>query len=1671
MSTLHKKSNTMQNYFSKRVKKWIAVAVVMVAPLTGHAGMEEFISVPPLLSNSDDPLVMLVMSNDNQMWHKAYTDYSDLDNDGTLETTYNDGLVYYGYFNSDYCYSYVSGYFSPKGKVALSASDITVASPTPNHSCAGAAGSWSGNFMNWMTMTRMDVIRKVLYGGYRSTDTESQTILQRALLPDDNHAFVKVAKNSDITGSISDYTAITSENGSSDAVSFCNVTSATSGISGSLNVATHPPVFKVAKGDLFTWSGSERNLCMFEEEVAGDNGDRHNDFIPSRPTSGSIGGISQFEFNVRVETCVSGQDQTDCRQYVDGENVTHYKPYGLLQSYGENGGLQFGLMTGSYINNHKGGVLRKNVSYMGGESAANADIEIDSQTGQFVNQGTDKNGIINTLNRLRIQGWNFGTNFYEDCGTWGITMTQFLSGSTYTCKDWGNPLAELYLEALRYFAGATAGTTEYGYAGAAKDSIDGLTNVNWSDPMSGSDSCANCAIVLLSTGVNTFDGDNLVAGLSGSTLPGLSSLSHIEAYTDIVGDGENITNNTFLVGNTPADPTDSCSAKTITKLSDATGICPEVPSLKGTYNLAGLAHYGFLKDLRSLEGEQNVSSYMLALAESVPTLEVTTSNKESVRIVPYCTSTRATGETACSLVDITTHSQTDHYAAFYIAWEDSLWGSDFDMDVYMVLEYCTATGSASSVQSQCGNYTNDSSSNRPNWAGASTGEIQIRISEVANYAGGDIALGFVMNGSNRDATYTPLIEADSNVDFNSVALTGSGWSAYNKTQWGSVIEKFTAAAGTPGVLENPLWYAAKYGNFNDINNNNLPDLTSEWDKTDVDGSLGADGIPDAYFPVRNPAKLESRLARVFGDITKRVSSGTAASVVASTGAGQGAVYQALYNPVFEVDTLSGNTRVTWAGTLHSLFIDDHSELREDLESGSEVPGQLTSSDPIVEIYYDEGLERTMVQRYAVNADGTRGSVSGAAFDITDLQPIWSARDQLAAVESYTENRNYGTVANKGRYLFTGVDNPSTRDGQIDLAESVPFEASQFATSGSHNFRLLDYGSDNTALENLVNYIRGDESNDEFRSRTIEWDGNTGNGEEPWLLGDIVNSSPVALARPGKGYDVSFGDNTYLDFKKAVEDRRQVVMLGANDGMIHAFNAGFYDSASSSYKTSINGRSAHPLGSELWGYIPYNLLPHLQYLSQPEYAHVYYVDGQPQIFDVNGIWSSASKIDHPEGWGNILVVGMRFGGGEVTIDPDSARDSDTSDDITLRSGYVILDITDPESPPEIIAEITDEDLGYSVSIPTLVKFRAKNSRSGSFSSPAKNEWFLVFGSGPAGDTPATRSAALQNAVSEKTAKVFAFNLRTKALQKFDTTIAKAFVGGVAAGDWNNDFEDDAIYFGVVGGTEAAPTGQLMRGGLTLSGSSLSMSFSQLINVTNQPFSAPPSLIRDRSNNFWVYSGTGRYYTSGDNGSSTDQTYYGIKDPDADMKSIPGTLVSTTTLVETTDIDVYTDGSIKRGGSTPVSLNTGESVETFSDVMSAVADHSGWFFDFPYDLERNTTKAELSDESLIFTTYQPTGEVCDAEGSGYLYAPHYQVGIPGEFAPLGKDSSVKNGEAELVEENESLGTGNPSTPTIYQDADGNSRAIIQTSTGEIVNQEIQGRTRTGQRQSWREIPIDW
>ncbi len=129
---------------------------------SARAGMEDYCQYPPYVFQSVIPSVNLLVSNSSSMLHFAYHDGFETPGDpsddklctntaGDLCSNFDPSREYFGYFNPGYYYSYSGNkfqrYASPKSIAAKGVND------------------WDGNFLNWLTMRRTDVLRKVLTGG------------------------------------------------------------------------------------------------------------------------------------------------------------------------------------------------------------------------------------------------------------------------------------------------------------------------------------------------------------------------------------------------------------------------------------------------------------------------------------------------------------------------------------------------------------------------------------------------------------------------------------------------------------------------------------------------------------------------------------------------------------------------------------------------------------------------------------------------------------------------------------------------------------------------------------------------------------------------------------------------------------------------------------------------------------------------------------------------------------------------------------------------------------------------------------------------------------------------------------------------------------------------------------------------------------------------------------------------------------------------------------------------------------------------------------------------------------------------------------------------------------------------------------------------------------------
>ena len=339
-----------------------------------------------------------------------------------------------------------------------------------------------------------------------------------------------------------------------------------------------------------------------------------------------------------------------------------------------------------------------------------------------------------------------------------------------------------------------------------------------------------------------------------------------------------------------------------------------------------------------------------------------------------------------------------------------------------------------------------------------------------------------------------------------------------------------------------------------------PTTPTKWDKyINASGATGSDGTPDDYFYVTNPLQLVSSLQRAFSQIVAKVASGTAAAVVASAGQGSGAVYQAFYEPVHQ-ELITPNRQARWLGTLQAFFIGPDGNLYED----SNQDGQLEiGTDSQIKFTYDSTANVTKFNR--TPDDG------GNPHDLADLKPIWNARKTLATrptgvsvpQRGYTTGDTTNAIYSRGSMATATVRRPQAKY-TISLRAAIP-SSDYFYLNFVNSSSIA--GSSGTEATNIIEWVRGEDLTG-YRNRTLAYNISDGAaGAATQRLGDIIDSTPSIVATPTQAFDLLYGDQSYGVYRNLNACRRQVVLVGANDGMLHAFNAGFYNVANQAFSTS------------------------------------------------------------------------------------------------------------------------------------------------------------------------------------------------------------------------------------------------------------------------------------------------------------------------------------------------------------------------------------------------------------------------------------------------------------------------------------------------------------------------
>lgn len=1619
----------------------VASAIAGLPQASFSQSMNEYSALPPLsVQTQSQQSIMLAMSLDHQVFMKAYNDFSDLNKDGVPDNTYMEDYDYVGYFDSTLCYSYQTGiesetYFIPVGR--------------RNEIRRCESGQWSGNFLNWATMTRIDLVRQVLYGGYRYIDDPNLTVLERSYLPHDAHSFAKyVPGDIDLDG-LAVVPASNTECGDANdprclGYTFCNTTRPPQAniISQDVN---EPPLLRVVKGNYMLWDASERYQCLttyehypnrfdgYSDDGAGNNSELIDDTYAigreseAKPIVGELSrniamehepsganlnspeksGINAFsrsplkhnveDYIVRVSVCepnylpevigiFDGQEiySFECQSYQNSQ-----KPIGLLQRYGTGASqynVHFGLLGRSYDNNKGYGALRKNLGSF---------IDEINPNGTFKSL---ENSIVDNLDAMRIVDYlyqrgatsewrgsastedrerlaqNSGTYRPEAVGydvgcEWG--RASFNAG---TCRNWGNPFSLILAESFRYLTGATVANVV-----TERNIRSGISVSRW-DPVQDNESeesrfsCPAKGVLGFNASAVSYDGISSFRNETPSSL-GIGEIAEnspsLAALTNELGREAGISGE-YFVGTTSSNADGLCTVKTVTNLGEVTGTCPETPRLEGGYLGAGLAKYVF--------DEHQVRTFGVSLTDAlarilIPLDQADPVDGPAVQIVPACHNQTTGGN--CALVsfkvidDVVVETQDENSGdiptairkgSYYVAWEDTEQGGDYDVDAAGVIRYELL----------------------------SNGRLIVETELLYNGTPDILQFGYVISGTS-SVTDGVIFPAETPGGIYNVASMNREENA----GWRPTRSWCTSLNNCTPVRDN----SAQRVTFSSTAGSDAQFLPSPLKLAATHGS----GIGEAgHAEVSDPSQLRTRLDTILRGLFNELKPGTGAGVSTNAITGEGLILSSLYSPelVHEYEDEGGNKikeKITWVGHLNGLFYKDGLFWENCHQPSDDVLKVITDDDCVVEIGLDEETQQTVFTRHKVtrNAEGVLSIASSTGpHPYQELQSLWSADEELSKVDQPRVQRGYNTASSRRRHILTAI----AADDAVNVTSSdvIPFIADNFSEDtqnaidiGSRNHRMLGV-TDAAAAQDVVNYIRGDETLPNSRSRTL--DGKT------WLLGDIVHSSAALVGRPASNYDIDrIGDTTYSDFVDRYRNRRLVTYVGANDGMLHAFNGGFYNHNTDSpgYLTAPVGTTVteHELGAELWAYVPYNLLPHLKWLKDPNYSHVYYVDAKVHTFDVN-IFSgnSYSEDDYPGGWGTIIVVGMRFGGGDYSLDLGDG------DERTTRSAYIIMDVTNPEEPPKLLAELTDENLGFTTGDIDIVSIRRPNATTGSFDEPAKNDWYLVFGSGPTGE------GALRKATSDQNAHLFHVHLNSLVsstvnsngwVKKTSIPVPNSYVGGVTAADWNSDFETDMLYIGVVG-ADSNNRGGLFQASVAHTANTLDISAPSRLLDVRLPFSRAPLVVRDVTNNgYWVYAATGEFMVSehllAEN--IDDNWIYGIRanrEPGTGWLKETDPVIGVASMKNITGVEVWTevgdDGRIFTVRDPVLGEITPEAMEL------KIREGAGW--------SKKLSSAELAPNIPIFTgttlavgSFSPSvDDDCKAGGVSRLYWLNMFTGLP-------------------------------------------------------------------------------
>ncbi len=610
--------------------------------------------------------------------------------------------------------------------------------------------------------------------------------------------------------------------------------------------------------------------------------------------------------------------------------------------------------------------------------------------------------------------------------------------------------------------------------------------------------------------------------------------------------------------------------------------------------------------------------------------------------------------------------------------------------------------------------------------------------------------------------------------------------------------------------------------------------------------------------------------------------------------------------------------------------------------------------------------------------------------------LWSAQAQLDTLANAT------TPGGTSRVIYTFDSTQPNKLNTFQWANLTVAEQTLLLGSGNINcsgwtqWTSLSVVQQTAACTgaNLVAFLRGDSTNSPALYR-----------QRVHVLGDTVNATPAYVQAPS----FAFGDAvtpSYATFQAANASRQGVIYIGANDGMLHAFNG--------------------TTGVEMWAYVPKQLIGGLAGLADNNWStlHKYLVDGSPQIMDVFDSVNSA--------WKTILVGGLNHGG----------------------QGFYALDITNPSTPIALweicsnsaLCAISDADMGYSYGNAVTAKrlFDGK--------------WVVMLTSGYDNVPPSPAAATGHGFLYVLDA------LSGTLLRKVDTGVGGLTTGTCPAGfspaytapcpsglakisAWADNFSVDNTAKWVYGGDLM---GNVWRFNMAVDPPAVQQ-LATLRDASGKPQSITtrPEL-GDILGNRVLFVGTGRYL--------------GVTDL-SNPSTIPLPYAYANSLYAFRD-NGTNNGNLRTSNPPMVQQTITQPTTTSRTISTTAVDWTGnlgWFVDFNPGIapglspgERVTLDPQLVLGTLVVATNVPLASACTSGGDSWFYQFNYYNGSYIATSPLNVVATKLTG---------SILVGN----VVIRLPSGAVKAVSTESSGTKLTQGINtsGTGGTGRRISWREL----